>query len=154
MEIVWFSSCSVSSCNVTASLIYRPSVFFFFFFWWKQCNAGFHPPVKCNKSWRAIGDLPLSASLAISQTYTFNMPSIDWFYGTWLTLSATLPSWTAESRALVTEFTVHGEIPDMHQYGKIFFFTLKAWIVRLTVYLCAMCLSQVSGSYFLHLKTM
>lgn len=151
MEIVWFPSCSVSSCNVTASLIYRPSVFFF---WWKQCNAGSHPSVKCNKSWRAVGDLPLSASLAISQTYTFNMPSIDWFYGTWLTLSATLPSWTAESRALVTEFTVHGKIPDKHQDEKIFFSHRKHLdcLLSWTVYLYKKCLFQVFGPYFIHLK--
>lgn len=37
-----------------------------------------HPPLKANKS-QAIRDWPLSASLTTFQTYTFNIPLIEWF---------------------------------------------------------------------------
>lgn len=53
-------------------------------------SGGSH--IKGNKPWQAIGDSPLSALLATCQTYTFSIPLIDWFYGTWLTLSSILPS--------------------------------------------------------------
>lgn len=85
IESVWLSSLSVWSCDVTASLIYCTGVFSR-----KQRIGG--SPIKGNKAWQAIADSPLSAPLTTSQTYTFNIPLIDWFYGTWLTLSSILPS--------------------------------------------------------------
>lgn len=71
------------SSDVTGSLIY-PGIFS-----WKQCIVG--STVKGNKPWQAIGDSPQSAAQTRSQTYTFNIPLID-FFGTWLTSSSILPS--------------------------------------------------------------
>lgn len=83
------------------------------------------PSIKCNKSRHAIGDLPLSASLATSQTCAFNMPPIDWFYGTWLTLSATLHARTTTLSGKLKVWhlsqILRRKVPDKHQYEKICF---------------------------------